>query len=94
MTDKNIPVRGRTFTLRIISAKMRRTAVGELERRHYIKKYERYEKRRTRLKLHNPESINAQEGDLVLVRECRPISKTKKFIIVEKLNESTQRKSK
>ncbi len=94
MTDEpNIPVRGRTFTLRIISAKMRKTAVGELERRHYIKKYERYEKRRTRLKVHNPESINAQEGDLVVVRECRPISKTKKFIIVEKVDEGTKGKS-
>ena len=83
-------VRGRTFTLKIISAKMRKTAVGELERRHYVKKFERYEKRRTRLKVHNPDHINAKEGDIVVVRECRPLSKTKKFIIIEKVNnEST-----
>ena len=48
-------------------------------------KFERYEKRRTRIKVHNPECINAKEGDIVKISECRPLSKTKNFVIIENL---------
>ncbi len=78
-------VRGRQFIGTVISAKMRKTAVIEFERLHFLKKYERYEKRRTKLKIHNPECINAKEGDVVKIMECRPLSKTKNFVIVQKL---------
>ena len=81
----NLKIRGRTFVGKIIGTKMRKTASFELGRIHYISKYERYEKRRMRLKVHNPDCINAVEGDLVKIAECRPLSKTKKFVIVEKL---------
>ena len=64
---------------------MRKTAVIEFERLYFLKKYERYEKRRTRLKAHNPECINAKEGDIVKVMECRPLSKTKNFVIIKNL---------
>ena len=64
---------------------MRKTAVIEFERLHFLKKYERYEKRRTKLKVHNPECINAKYGDVVKVIECRPLSKTKNSIIIQKL---------
>ena len=89
--DKNCPfhgtvgVRGRILTGEIVSAKMRRTAVFNLERRHYLPKYERYEKRRTKIKVHNPDCISAKTGDKVSIAECRPLSKTKKFVIIEKL---------
>lgn len=90
-SDLNCPfhgrlsVRGRQFTGTVISAKMRKTAVVEFERLNFLKKYERYEKRMTRLKAHNTECIGASEGDIVNVRECRPLSKTKSFVIMEKL---------
>ena len=89
--DKNCPfhgnmsVRGRQLTGTVTSTKMRKTAVIELKRLNFIEKYERYEKRRTKIKAHNPECINAKEGDIVKVVECRPLSKTKHFMIVEKL---------
>lgn len=89
--DKNCPfhgkicVRGRILTGDIISAKMRKTAVFNLERRHYIQKFERYETRRTKLKVHNPECISAKLGDKVRIAECRPLSKTKKFVIIERI---------
>ena len=81
----SLSVRGRQFTGTVISAKMRRTAVIEFERLNFLKKYERYEKRRTKLKVHNPDCINAKEGNVVRIVECRPLSKTKNFAIVEKL---------
>ena len=79
-----ISVRGRQFTGTIVSAKMRKTAVVEFERLHHVSKYERYEKRRTKLKVHNPECLDAKDGDIVKIMECRPLSKTKTFVIIEK----------
>jgi len=90
-TDKNCPIhggirtRGRSFVGKVISAKMQRTVRIEFGRINYLPKYERYEKRRTRLKAHNPECISASEGDMVKVVECRPLSKTKHFVIIEKI---------
>ncbi len=81
----NLSCRGRTFTGVVISDKMYRTVVVEWARRHYLRKYERYEKRRTRLKAHNPSCINAKEGDIVTITECRPLSKTKNFVLIENL---------
>ena len=78
-------VRGRSLTGTVISTKMRKTVIIEFDRLFYLKKYERYEKRRTRLKAHNPECINAKDGDVVEVMECRPLSKTKNFMIIRKL---------
>ena len=81
----SLSVRGRQFTGTVISTKMRKTAVVEFERLYFLKKYERYEKRRMKLKAQNPECINAKDGDIVQVMECRPLSKTKNFVIMQKL---------
>ncbi len=62
---------------------MQKTATVEWERRHFLKKYERYEKRRSKVKAHNPICINASEGNIVKIMECKPLSKTKNFVIVE-----------
>lgn len=80
-----LSARGRQFTGTVVSTKMRRTAVVEFERLNYLGKYERYEKSRTRLKAHNPDCINAKDGDVVNIMECRPLSKTKNFVVVQKL---------
>lgn len=81
--EQTISTRGRTFTGTVIRDKMSKTVTVEWERRKYIPKYERYEKRRTRVKAHNPENINAKEGDIVKIKETRPLSKTKNFIVIE-----------
>lgn len=80
----DLKVRGRTFTGVVTRSKAQRTAQVVWERKHYIPKYERYEKRRTKLQAHNPSCINAGEGDVVKIMECRPLSKTKNFVVVEK----------
>ncbi len=87
--DKNCPfygervVRGRSFVGKVVRAKAKRSAIIEIQRRRLMKKYERYEKRRTRIMVHNPEAIDAKEGDTVRVVETRKISKMKNFVIVE-----------
>ena len=81
------PTRGRTFVGKIISAKMSNTVNVEWERRSYLYKYERYQTERSRVKAHNPTELNAQVGDTVRIAECRPLSKTKKFIVIENMGE-------
>ncbi len=82
---QSIRTRGRTFTGTVVDAKMQATATVEWPRRKYVQKYERYEMQRTRVKAHNPPEIDAKKGDIVKVVECRPISKTKHFAIIEKV---------
>ena len=50
---------------------------------HYIPKYERYEIRRSRLRVHNPPCLDAQIGQQVLAVKTRPLSKTKNHVIIQ-----------
>ena len=77
--------RGKIFTGVVVSTKMQKTATVEFARQYYLPKYERYEKRRTRIKAHNPNCINAKDGDIVRISECRSLSKTKNFVVIENL---------
>ncbi|RLG22156.1 30S ribosomal protein S17 [Methanosarcinales archaeon] len=87
--DENCPfhgrlsVRGQIFEGVVVSDKMEKTVVVEREYERFIRKYERYEKRRSRLHAHNPPCIDAKIGDRVVIMECRPLSKTKSFVVVE-----------
>ncbi len=81
--NTKISTRGRTFRGEVVSAKMQKTVTVEWDRRVYVPKYERYLSKRSRVKAHNPIEISAKEGDIVIIKECRPLSKTKKFIITE-----------
>ena len=98
--DNNCPFhgslrcRGRIFVGTVTGTKMHKTATVEWARRNYLQKYERYEKRRTRLKAHNPECVGAKDGDTVSMIECRPLSKTKNFVIVQKTGSEKGFKSK
>ena len=90
-TDKKCPFHGtiglksESYTGKIIRKDSNRSATIEWNRQNYIPKYERYEKRRSRLRVHNPDCIGAEIGDVVHVRKTRPLSKTKNFVIVEKV---------
>ena len=45
---------------------------------------------RSRVKAHNPACINAKKGAIVRIKECRPVSKTKNFVITEVLGHDIQ----
>lgn len=89
--DRNCPIHNnlktkeKSFKGTVISDRMQKSATIMFERTIKVKKYERYERKRTKLKVHNPTCINAKVGDLVRAVECRPISKTINFVIVKKL---------
>lgn len=79
----SLKVRGRIFTGKVVKSSMQKTVTVEWPRLFYLPKYERFEKRRTKIKAHNPECINAKIGDEVKIIESRPISKTKNFVVIE-----------
>ncbi|MEM5798376.1 MAG: 30S ribosomal protein S17 [Candidatus Aenigmatarchaeota archaeon] len=87
----SLSVRGRIFEGRVKSVRMMRTAVVEWEYHHWVPKYERFEKKRSKVSAHNPDCIKAKEGDNVLIAECRPLSKTKNFVIVAKIEKEGQK---
>jgi len=78
-----ISVRGQMFTGEVVSDRMENTVVVKRERLYYVKKYERYEKRTSRMNAHNPPCLGAKVGDRVRIMECRPLSKTVSFVVVE-----------
>jgi len=92
--DRNCPfhgtlsVRGRVFEGIVVSSKMDKTVIVEREFLQFSTKYVRYEKRSSRIPSHNPPCIDAKEGQKVRIAECRPISKTVSFVVVEKVEES------
>ncbi len=83
-----IPVRGRVFQGSVRSAKSHSTVIVEWKYHRFVPKYERYERSKSRVPAHNPPCMHAREGDLVVIAECRPISKTKHFIVVAKLGKA------
>ena len=65
----------------VISTKMQKTATVSVER---IKVHPLYKKRlRVKKKYHAHDELGVREGDRVRIKECRPISKTKKWRIIE-----------
>ena len=95
--DPNCPFHG-TLSVRgivlegvVVSDKMDKTVVVEREYLHYVRKFRRYERRRSKIHAHNPPCINAKKGDRVLIAETRPISKTVSFVVVKVLKRAVER---
>jgi small subunit ribosomal protein S11e len=80
----NVSIRGRILTGIVKSTKMERTIILRREYLHYIRKYNRYEKRHKNLAAHcSPAFVGIQVGDMVTVGECRPLSKTVRFNVLK-----------
>jgi len=69
---------------KVISDKMHKTIVVLIERSVRHPKYGKIMKRRTKIHVHDENNI-CKIGDTVRVSESRPISKTKCWVLVEKL---------
>ncbi len=77
-------VRGKILEGKVVSSKAGKTVVIERSHAKMTPKYQGYERRKSKLTAHNPPCLNAREGDVVMVAECRPLSKTKTFVVVSK----------
>lgn len=74
----------RKVTGRVVSNKMDKTASVLVERLVKHPVYGKYIKRSTKLLVHDENNV-CQEGDIVSITSCRPISKNKAFKLLEVL---------
>lgn len=72
----------RTLVGEVISDKMDKTRVVRIERREKDPIYGKYLQRSTKLHAHDEENVS-KIGDTVLIKECRPLSKTKNWELVK-----------
>ena len=80
MSDNNTQLR--TVEGRVVSNKMDKTVTVLVERQVKHALYGKYLRRSTKLHAHDAENA-CNEGDVVRVAECRPLSKTKNWRVVE-----------
>ncbi len=66
----------------VTSDKMNQTVTVMIERKIKHPLYKKYIKKSTKIHAHDPDN-KCQQGDLVKIAECRPISKTKSWKVVE-----------
>ncbi|MDX3775299.1 30S ribosomal protein S17 [Chromatiaceae bacterium AAb-1] len=71
----------RTLQGKVISDKMDKSITVAIERQVKHPIYGKFIKRTTKLHVHD-ETNQCKEGDVVTIRECRPISKTKSWTLV------------
>ena len=72
----------RTKVGRVVSNKADKTVTVMLERQVKHALYGKYIKRSTKVHAHD-EDNSCGQGDLVTISECRPLSKTKSWRVVE-----------
>ncbi|ALB24007.1 30S ribosomal protein S17 [Piscirickettsia salmonis] len=78
MSEKKIV---RMMTGRVVSSKGDKSITVLVERQVRHALYGKVMRRSTKLHAHD-ETNQCQEGDIVTVRECRPLSKTKAWMLV------------
>ena len=78
----NVSIRGRILTGTVKATKMKNTITIRREYLHFIPKYQRYEKRHKMLSAHCSPCFRVEEGDIVTVGQCRPLSKTVRFNVL------------
>ncbi|CAI8610450.1 unnamed protein product [Vicia faba] len=79
----NVSIRGRIIAGTCHSAKMNRTIIVRRNYLHFIKKYQRYEKRHSNIPAHVSPCFRVKEGDHVIIGQCRPLSKTVRFNVLK-----------
>ncbi|WP_076416791.1 30S ribosomal protein S17 [Shewanella sp. UCD-KL12] len=72
----------RTLQGRVLSNKMDKSITVAIERKVKHPLYGKYLKRTTKIHAHD-ETNQCNAGDVVTIRECRPLSKTKSWTLVE-----------
>jgi len=91
----NLKSRGRKFEGTVIRKFHKRITI-EFERMIYVRKYERYAKKKTKIHARLPTCMEKeiQKGDLIKIQECRPLSKIIHFVVIEKIKGKEEGKEK
>lgn len=74
----------KVLTGKVVSTKMEKTAVVEVEKSFKHKLYHKILKRHKKFKAHLDGTIAVHDGDKVDIEETKPISKDKQFIVIKK----------
>ena len=83
LRKRKLKTHGRVFKGEVIR-KLKRRVTIMFERVLYVPKYERYEKRRTKIHARLPDCLDdVMIGDTVQIEETRPISKTIHFVVTK-----------
>jgi len=69
----------------VASTRMRGTVTIRRDYLKFIKKYRRYARSHSMTAAHHPPCIPLEVGDTVRIAECRQISKTVSFVVVERI---------
>ncbi len=72
----------RVVTGLVVSDKMEKTIVVALEKRYLHRLYKKYINMTKKIKVHD-EKNDAHTGDTVRVEECRPLSRDKRWRLLE-----------
>ena len=81
----SLKVHGKIFTGIVKSTKMTKAISVKIDMFHFNEKYQRYERRNSKLIVHCPPCIELKEGDTVRFMQCRPLSKTISSVVIQKI---------
>ncbi|PHK93992.1 30S ribosomal protein S17 [Pseudoroseomonas rhizosphaerae] len=73
----------RVLTGRVVSDKMDKTVTVLVERRVMHPLYKKFIRRSKKYAAHDDANL-CKEGDVVAIEECRPISKRKTWLVIER----------
>ena len=79
----SLKTRGAEIEGVVVSAKAKKTAIIEHAYSTFLNKYERSPRKNSRIPAYNPECLNAEVGDTVVIVETRKLSKTKAFAVTK-----------
>ncbi len=80
----------RVLTGRVVSDKMDKTVTVLVERRVMHPLYKKFIRRSKKYAAHDEANL-CKEGDLVQIEECRPISKRKSWVVVQRNGAGVER---
>jgi small subunit ribosomal protein S17 len=78
----------RSITGRVVSNRMNKTVTVLIERKVSHPLYHKYIRRSTRISAHD-EQNECNEGDIVMIEQCRPLSKNKSWRLVRIVEHAT-----
>ena len=84
-----VSIRGRILRGIVHSTKMHRSIVIRRNYLHFIQKYQRYQKRHKNFTVHCSPAFEPKVGDDVIVGQCRPLSKTIRYNVLEVISKSS-----
>jgi len=78
-----LSVRGKLLTGIVTSSKAPKMVVVSREYPRPTPKFKRFQRSRSKVHAYLPRCVDVKEGDEVKIAECRPLSKTVSFVVIE-----------